>query len=88
MIRTRKALVAACLLLSASTSRRLTPDEREDLERFCFIVSEGIPDLPISSYALRDFADKVRQTGLIEHGHAADVSDLLKHAESLTLLFP
>jgi len=86
MIRAREALNALCLFLSASAIGRLTSAESSELERICSIIGEGIPNAPISSYALREFAGKVRKSGLIENGQADNIADLLKDAESLKLL--
>ena len=79
-------LHAVCLTLSASASTRLTLGETQELERLCSIIAEGIPSRPISSYAMRQFAEKVRKSGLTEKGQADDLKDLLEDAESLKLL--
>ena len=86
MIRLRQALHAVCLTLSASAGRQLTSAEIQELEPLCSIIAEGIPIRPISSYALREFAEKVRKSGLIENGQADDLRGLLEDAESLKLL--
>jgi hypothetical protein len=49
-------------------------------------MAEGITTRPIPSYALREFAEKVRKSGLIEKGQADDPGGRLKDAESLKIL--
>ena len=85
-MRVREALDAICLLLTVSAKRRLTVAETEELEQLCSIVDQGLPARPISSRAVRDFAENIRKSGLIHHGHGAEVENLLKDAESLKLL--
>ena len=86
VMRIREALDAICLILTVSANRRLTLAETEELEELCFIIDHGLPARPISSRAVRDFAENIRKSGLINHGHAAEVENLLKDAESLRLL--
>jgi len=85
-MRVREALDAICLLLTVSAKRRLTVAETEELEQLCSIVDQGLPARPISSRAVRDFAENIRKSGLINDGHGAQVENLLKDAESLKLL--
>jgi hypothetical protein len=73
-------------MLSASESSQLTSAEIQELQRLCSIMAEGITTRPIPSYALREFAEKVRKSGLIEKGQADDPGGRLKDAESLKIL--
>ena len=86
MIRAQDALHTVALILSASASRPLSSSEHHELEGLCSIIAEGIPTRPISSYALRKFAEKVRNSGLTTNGQADDLKSLLEDAESLKFL--
>jgi len=86
VMRIREALDAICLILTVSANRRLTAAETERLEQLCSIVDQGVPTRPISSHAVRKFAENVRKSGVIKNGRATEVDSLLKDAESLKLL--
>ena len=54
------------LIVAREQDRKLTPDEREQLERLCEILRQGIPERPIYNRAARDLCALLTSPGFIE----------------------
>ena len=82
----RRTITSMWLILFAVQSRELTEEEKNELNRLCELLQQGIPNRDIYNAVARQFCDSLRSSGVFEGAKDAKVEALLEKLDAMKLL--
>jgi hypothetical protein len=81
----RRTLNSMWLILFSFKSRKLTQEEKHDLNRLCGLLEMGIPGRAIYNFAAREFSALVKSSAVFDELKEANIEDLLDKIDALKL---